>query len=74
MYVFVPNVNVTGSFPMGCIFVPFTVRGVMLEGSKLSSCGPEPFSQLPIGLLQSRVGFQFRGAIKGRDVDTNCRG
>ena len=27
MYVFVPSVNVTGSFPMGCIFVPFTARG-----------------------------------------------
>ena len=30
----------TGSFPMGCIFVQFTARGVMLEGSKLSSCSP----------------------------------
>lgn len=40
MYVMDPSVKVTGSFPMGCIFVPFTVRGMMVDGSRLSLCSP----------------------------------
>lgn len=40
MYIVDPSVKVTGSFPIGCILVPFTVRGVTVDGSKLSLCSP----------------------------------
>ena len=40
----VPSWNVTGSFPMGLIFVPLTALGMILEGRRLSTCSPSSLS------------------------------